>query len=100
MLAMAADIDGTWKGPELAGGRPVLKLKANGDKVTGTMLGADGIEKRINEGKVRGNDISFSLDFDWEGTPTKILVKGTISGNEMRLRMDEENGYWGTDVVV
>jgi hypothetical protein len=100
MPGVAADIDGTWKGTLSGGGPAIFKLKADGATVTGTMLGPDGKDKRIIVGKVKGNEISFSVDLEWEGMPVMLLVKGTISGNEMRLRMDADNGYWGTDAVV
>jgi hypothetical protein len=98
--AFAADITGKWKGPMSQGGQAVFTLKTEGDSVSGTMLGEDGKEKAIRSGKLKGDAISFSVDSDWQGTPLTLLVKGTVSGNEMHLRIDADNGYWGTDAVV
>jgi hypothetical protein len=99
-MAVAADVVGTWKGTMSQGGQAVFSLKTEGDSITGTMLGLDGKEKPIRKGKLKGDEISFLVDSDWEGMPVTLQVKGTVSGREMRLRIDADNGYWGTDAVV
>jgi len=96
----AADITGKWKGPMSQGGQAVFTLKSEDDSVSGTMLDANGKEKSIRDGKLKGDAISFSVESDWQRMPVVLLVKGTVSGNEMHLRIDADNGYWGTDAVV
>jgi len=98
--AIAADVSGTWKGEMSQGGKLTLVLKANSEALTGTWFGASGQERPIKNGKLTGDAISFSVDVEWQGAPVTLLVKGTVSGNEMRLRIDADNGYWGTDAVV
>ncbi len=98
--AFAADVTGTWKGPMSQGGQAVFTLKSDSDSVSGTMLNQSGKEKPIRDGKLKGDSISFAVDDEWQGMPTTLLVKGTVSGDEMRLRIDTDNGYWGTDAVV
>lgn len=98
--AFAADVTGKWKGPMSQGGQAVFPLKSDSDSVSGTMLNQAGKEKPIRDGNLKGDSISFAVDDEWQGMPTTLLVKGTVSGNEMHLRIDADNGYWGTDAVV
>jgi autotransporter translocation and assembly factor TamB len=99
-LLYSADINGTWKSEAGNGPQWVFNFKADGSKVTGTMQGTEGKERPINEGKLEGDAISFSVDSEWQGQPITLLFKGKVSGNEMQLRVDTEDGSWGTDVVV
>ena len=100
--AFSSDIGGKWEGSMSPGGGPVVfVLKADLDSLTGTaLLGKDGHAKEIRDGKIHDNSISFSVPMDWQGMSISLLVNGTVSGNEMHLRIDAENGYWGTDAVV
>ena len=99
-LLYCADIDGKWKTEADNGPNWVLNFKSDGGKVTGTMQGSDGKERPINEGKLEGNAISFSVDSEWQGEPITLLFKGKVSGDEMQLRVDTKDGSWGTDVVA
>lgn len=99
-LLFAADITGKWTSDSGGGPRWVFNFKSDGGKVTGTMVGSDGKERPINEGKLEGDAISFSVDSEWQGEPVKLLVTGKVSGDEMELRIDRDDGAWGTDAVV
>ena len=99
-LLYAADVTGKWTGGSDGGPQWVFNFKSEGSKVTGTMAGSDGKERPIKEGKVEGDAISFSVDSEWQGEAIKLVVKGKVSGNEMNLRIDREDGAWGTDAVV
>jgi hypothetical protein len=98
--ALAADASGTWKGEMSQGGNVAFTLNANGESLTGTWVGTSGKKCPIKDGKLKGDAISFAVDDEWEGQPVTLLVKGTVSGNEMRLRIDADNGSWGTSTVV
>ncbi len=87
--AFAADIDGNWAG-EVQGmdGNPMkisYTFKANGATLTGTTKGMDGKDISIQDGKIEGNNFSFSLDFGM-GTPFKF--KCTLSGDKIEMKMD------------
>jgi hypothetical protein len=99
-LLYAADITGKWTGGSDGGPNWVFNFKSDGSKVTGTMAGSDGTERPIKDGKLEGDNISFSVDSEWQGEAIKLVVKGKVSGNEMQLRIDREDGEWGTDAVV
>ena len=66
-LLFAADVSGKWSGKDGEGPDWVFNFKAEGGTLTGTMVGADGKERPINEGKLEGDDLSFSVDSEWQG---------------------------------
>ncbi len=98
-LLFAADITGKWSGP-MQDGQAVFTLKSDSNAITGSMLGIDGKEYPIIEGKLDGENISFTVASQWQGNPVKLLVKGTVSGEQMKLNIASDNGYWSTDATV
>jgi hypothetical protein len=98
-LMFAAVLTGKWSGP-MQDGRAVFTLKSDNNVITGTMLGIDGKEYPITDGKLDGENISFTVNSQWQGNPVKLLVKGTVSGEQMKLKIAADNGYWSTDATV
>ena len=92
-LAIAADISGKWTGDMPGRGgqtaSTTFTFKADGEKLTGTMTGPQG-EVPLQEGKLAGNQISFSTTQDFGGNSVKILYKGTLSGEEMKMTRERE----------
>jgi len=100
----AADATGTWSWttPGRQGGEPrktTLKLKVEGEKLTGAMIAAnrqgEPQETAISEGKVKGNEISFQVvrEFNNNKFVTKYSGKvegDTIKGKITMTRNDEE----------
>jgi len=99
-LLWAADVTGKWTADSDDGPAWVFNLKSDGGNVTGTMQGHDGKDRPINEGKLEGEDISFSVESEWQGDPITLVFKGKVSGDEMQLRVDTKDGNWGTDLVA
>ncbi len=99
-LLLAADITGKWTADSEDGPAWVFNLKSDSGRVTGTMQGHDGKERPINEGKLEGDDISFSVESEWQGDAITLVFKGKVSGDEMQLRVDTKDGNWGTDLVA
>ncbi len=98
-MAFAADIDGKWEGevPGMGGGDPMkisYTFKADGNTLTGNTKGMDGNDLAIKDGKIDGNNFSFSLDFGM-GQPMKF--KGTVKGDtiEMKMEMGDMGGGQG-----
>lgn len=86
--AFAADIDGKWTGSISTpnGDFPqTFTFKADGAKLTGALEFMPGMEIPISEGKVDGNNISFSLTLDF-GQPFKLTYTGVVSGNELKVK--------------
>ena len=91
-MAFAADIDGKWVG-EIQGmdGSPMkisYTFKADGATLTGSTGSPDGKEIPIKDGKIDGNNISFSISFDMGGQEMKMDMKGVLSGDDLKLTMD------------
>ena len=100
--AMAAtDLSGTWRGPMDGGGVALFHLKTTDKSIGGTMVGPDGKDYPISEGKLDGDKVSFTVDSQWQGMPVKLLVTGTVSStDEMKVHIASDNGYWQTDATV
>ncbi|HSW39281.1 MAG TPA: hypothetical protein VLL97_07305 [Acidobacteriota bacterium] len=92
-FATAANIDGTWAGKFDSGmGGPPMELdyifKADGSKLTGTTTGGAGAERiPIKNGKIDGNNISFTVETAGE-MPMTLNFKGVLSGDELKLSFD------------
>jgi len=90
-LAFGADIDGKWTG-SVAGmdGNPMqisYTFKADGTTLTGETQGMDGKPMAIKDGKINGNNISYSIVFNM-GQEMKIDFKGVVSGDSLKLTFD------------
>jgi hypothetical protein len=87
-VASAANIDGKWKSefttPNGDTRTTTYTLKADGDKLTGTVSGRNG-ETAITEGKISGDEISFVVVRNFRGEERKLQYKGTVSGDEIKL---------------
>jgi hypothetical protein len=94
LTASAADISGTWKGTiETPGGsfENTFVLKAEGAKLTGTLQGGPGGEMKIDEGKVDGDKVSFSVTMEFG----KLNYAGTFSADDMKLKISFGDGGGG-----
>jgi len=93
-VAMAADATGKWTAAVPGRGGQTqdttFNLKAAGDKLTGTMTGMGGAEVAIADGKVSGDDISFSVSMKMGDNDVKFLYKGTVKGDEIAFKRQRE----------
>jgi hypothetical protein len=92
--AFAAGIDGKWtasmdtpNGPRTT----TFTFKADGDKLTGTMSGRNG-DTPIEDGKIDGNNISFTRTFERNGEKMQMKYTGTLSGDELKLKVSTPGG--------
>ena len=86
--AFAADVDGKWTGTVSGPGGDIpvaFTFKADGAKLTGSTTGFDGAEVPISDGKVDGNNISFTVTFDFGGMPFVIAYKGIVSAEDIKI---------------
>ena len=97
-----ADVSGNWtwtmKGRQ---GRPdrkiTAKLKVDGNKVTGTVSspGRDGqtTDTEIKDGKITGDDITFSTSREVNGNTMTYKYSGKVSGDSIKGKFEfERNG--------
>lgn len=96
--ASAADIAGTWKGtaegPQGAIERTFV-FKVDGNKLTGETSSEMMGKSVINEGKIDGDNISFSITANFGGNDVKLTYKGKVTGAEMKLTSEFQGGGGG-----
>ena len=111
--AQAADATGTWKWTQAArgggggaGGQPreiTLKLKQEGDKLTGTIAmpagrggGGGGAaapaETPIEAGMVKGDEISFTVTREFQGNKFVSKYSGKVDGDTIKGKVESERG--------
>ncbi len=61
-----------------------FNFKVEGDKLTDTMSSQMG-EAAISEGKVSGDDISFTVTREFQGNSFKMIYKGKVAGEEIKF---------------
>jgi hypothetical protein len=88
-IALAADFTGTWTAAidtQIGVQNYVFTFKVEGEKLTGKAksLFAEA-ETDITEGVVKGDDISFVENLNYQGMPLRITYKGKISGDEIKF---------------
>jgi len=91
MTASAADIAGVWKATvDTPNGamESTLDLKVTGTKLTGTVTSAQMPSAPISDGKVDGDNVSFTVKRDGPNGQFVINYKGTVSGDEMKLKIE------------
>ena len=88
-IAWAADFNGTWTAAidtQIGVQNYTFTFKVEGEKLTGKAksLFAEA-ETDITEGVVKGDDISFVENLNFQGMPLRITYKGKISGDEIKF---------------
>jgi len=95
---MAADFSGKWvaqmPGRDGQTHESTFTFKADGETLTGTISGPRG-DTEISDGKISGDQISFSQIMEFNGNTMKILYKGTISGDQITFTRMREGGQGG-----
>ncbi|MGC9969357.1 MAG: hypothetical protein ABSE56_02085 [Bryobacteraceae bacterium] len=88
---LAENVGGKWtasvEGPNGDKMDIAYNFKVDGAKLTGTVTDPMG-EGAISDGKVDGDAISFVVVRDFGGNEMKILHKGKVSGDEMKLTVE------------
>ena len=94
-LAWAADVDGKWTAQVPGRGgqtrETTFTFKAEGDKLTGTVSGMQG-DSPISDGKISGDEISFTLKLNFQGNEISFLYKGKLSGDEIKMTRSRQGG--------
>ena len=94
-VVWAADINGKWTAEVPGRGgqaqETTFTFKVEGDKLTGTMSGRQG-DTQIADGKVSGDEISFTVTRERQGATIKQLYKGKVAGDEIKFTRSVEGG--------
>jgi hypothetical protein len=103
-LLAAADVNGKWTGsvdtPD--GAVPVtFNLTANGEAVTGTVISsATKPSTKIADGKIEGDVVTFSFVAEHDGAPIKLLCKGEVTADGLKMQMGTEDGGWSAEFLA
>jgi len=87
IVAFAADITGTWTASfdtQVGVQNYTYTFKVEGNKLTGHMK-SQYSDTDIQEGTITGDDISFVENLTFQGMELRIVYKGKISGDEIKL---------------
>jgi hypothetical protein len=86
-LALAGDFNGTWTAAidtQIGVQNYTYTFTVAGEKLTGKAKSENG-DTEITEGVVKGDDISFVENLNYQGMPLKIVYKGKINGDEIKF---------------
>lgn len=101
-LAIAADgPTGTWKWEFKRGDQTrevTLKLKLEGDKLTGSMPGRNNTETAIENGSFKDGVVSFSVTREFNGNKRTTKYSGKLDGDTIKGET-ESPGRDGGDAV-
>lgn len=95
LTALAADVNGKWVAQMPGRGgqthEATFTFKADGDMLTGSISGPRG-EMQISDGKITGDEISFSQTMEFKGNQMKVKYTGTVSGDQIKFTRMREGG--------
>lgn len=84
VAAAAENPTGTWKWETNFGGKArenTLKLKLDGDKLTGSMLGRNNQETPIENASFKDDKVAFAVTREFNGNKFTIKYNGTVKGD-------------------
>ena len=90
-----ADPNGTWKWTVSFGGQArelAVKLKADGEKLTGKFVSPNGDEVNIEDGKFKDGEVSFKVTRERDGNKFVIKFKGKVSGDTIKGKSEFDRG--------
>ena len=87
------DVSGTWKSSFTNQDGQVrestFKLKAEGEKLTGTVSGRQN-ETAIEEGKIKGDEITFQVTREFNGNKVVTKYSGKVSGETIKGKSESQ----------
>ena len=98
--AFAVPIDGQWTATfdtQIGEQHYTYTFKADGEKLTGTAKNDRG-STEITAGTIKGDDVTFTENLDFNGNPLVITYTGKISGDE--IKFTRKVGDFATEEVV
>jgi hypothetical protein len=98
--AWAADIAGTWTAAietHMGVQHYTYEFQVEGETLTGKAI-LEGNAVEIENGKVSGDQVSFSHMMDAMGQEFTVTYEGTVSGDE--IKFSRQLGNLGGDIVV
>ena len=94
-VASAADISGNWKGTAENQGATIERtfvFKVDGAKLTGESTSEMMGKSTITDGKIDGDNITFTITAKMQDNEMKLNYKGKITGDTIKLTVDFQGG--------
>src|ERR1022692_4010728 len=94
-VASAADISGNWKGTTENQGATIERtfvFKVDGAKLTGETTSEMMGKSTITDGKIDGDNISFTITAKFQENEMKLNYKGKVTGDTIKLSVDFQGG--------
>jgi hypothetical protein len=91
LTASAADISGTWKGTaETSVGKTerTFVFKVDGNKLSGETTSNIFGKSTLTDGRIDGDDLSFTITISYQGNDLKANYKGKVAGDEIKLTVE------------
>jgi hypothetical protein len=88
-----AGLTGTWKWSIEVNGQTretTLKLKQDGDKLTGAVVGRNNMETQIEDATFKDGKVSFKVTRERNGTKTTTTYSGKLDGETLKLKAERE----------
>jgi hypothetical protein len=98
VVRAAEDPTGTWKWTTMYQGKSrdvTLKLKVEGDKLTGSIPGQGNQEVAISDGTFKDNNVSFTVVRELNGEKITQKYSGTVSGDTIKGTIETSRGGQG-----
>ena len=87
------DLTGNWKSSYTNQNgqvrESVFKLKAEGEKLTGTVSGRQN-DTAIEQGKIKGEEVSFQVTREYNGNKMVFKYTGKVSGDTIKGKFESE----------
>ena len=94
LAGFAADLNGTWKvkaeGPNGTLER-TFTFKAEGAKLTGETVSSMMGKSAIENGKIDGDNFTFTITVKFQDNEMKVNYKGTVSGDNIKMTAQMAN---------
>jgi hypothetical protein len=101
--AAAVDVTGTWKGAFEFDGNSVpltFQMTEASGAVTGTVEGLPTTPTPIQDGKINGDSLTFSVQTDYQGETYRLDYTGKVSAGQIEFNFGTDDGGWGTTMTA
>ena len=95
VLSAVENPAGSWKSTIMLGKKTqevTIKLKLDGDKLTGTLGGQGNREAAISDGTFKDDKVTFSVVREQKGEKLTQKYTGTVSGDSIKGKIETERG--------
>jgi SAM-dependent methyltransferase len=83
LWTIPAQVGGIWRWKE-EGGESILRISQDLGKITGVYIGADKVERKIEDPMIKGNKLSFSLSILSGGKTVRKRYEGIVEGDRIK----------------